>query len=71
MTVHFTNHLARVCIFSSVDEELREEDEHSSVETHKHWFKAFKTEKGFAYATSWHTHYNILLDVVVFAGSGQ
>lgn len=38
MAVHFTNHVNRVCISSSVDEELREEDEHSSVETNAQAF---------------------------------
>lgn len=38
VAVHCTNHVDRVCISSSVDEELREEDEHSSVETHAQTF---------------------------------
>lgn len=38
VAVHFTNHVNRVCISSSVDEELREEDEHSSVETNAQTF---------------------------------
>lgn len=38
MAVHFTNRVNRVCVSSSVDEELREEDEHSSVETNAQAF---------------------------------
>lgn len=38
VAVHFTNRVNRVCVSSSVDEELREEDEHSSVETNARAF---------------------------------
>lgn len=38
VAVHFTNRVNRVCISSSVDEELREEDEHSSAEMNAQTF---------------------------------